>query len=320
MVYNPKETSLKYKNQGNGIISLLVDPVSNAEYVWQMCKAKTAIWENVKVTNNNTITITINPITNKGDKYRCLIRSNKKIIFYSKVLTVGSNKYQDQEKSRHYYQQQSQYKQPTPSVSDTDNMDGFEFEHYCAQVLRRNGFNDVKVTQGSGDYGIDILAKKDSITYAIQCKCYSSPVGNKAVQEAFSGKSFYHCMVAVVLTNSYFTDAAKETAKRNAVVLWDRNYLDRMIKNTESSERERQRQWQEQQRREQERQQHNNRPNDSSMGTMPDFFKGCSTWEQVRDRYRKLMQMYHPDYESGDEEYTKAINAQYEELKRKYNQ
>ena len=48
------------------------------------------------------------------------------------------------------------------------------------------------------------------------------------------------------------------------------------------------------------------------------FFKGCSTWEQVKSRYKKLMQTYHPDIEAGDEEISKIINAQYEEEKRKY--
>ncbi len=35
-----------------------------------------------------------------------------------------------------------------------------------------------------------MLAEKDDITYAIQCKCYSDNVGNAAVQQAHTGKSF----------------------------------------------------------------------------------------------------------------------------------
>lgn len=114
-------------------------------------------------------------------------------------------------------------------IKDTDNMDGHTFEHFCAEVLRRNGYINVQVTQGSGDYGVDILAEKDSITYAIQCKCYSGKVGNKAVQEAFSGCAYYGRNVAVVMTNSYFTQQAIEMAKRTSVVLWDRTDLSKMI-------------------------------------------------------------------------------------------
>ena len=52
-----------------------------------------------------------------------------------------------------------------------DTLEGHEFEHYCAELLRKKGFIEVEVTKGSGDYGADILAEKDGVTYAIQCKC-----------------------------------------------------------------------------------------------------------------------------------------------------
>ena len=112
---------------------------------------------------------------------------------------------------------------------DFDNMDGHEFESFCATLLKQNGFKSVSVTKGSGDQGIDILATKDGIKYGIQCKCYSSEVGNKAVQEAFSGKTFYNQHVGVVLTNNYFTPSAKELAEKNGIILWDRKRLLKMI-------------------------------------------------------------------------------------------
>lgn len=119
------------------------------------------------------------------------------------------------------------YAENNAILSSVDRMseNGIEFEHFTVELLSKNGFTKVKRTQSSGDYGIDVLAEKDSVTYAIQCKCYSKPVGNKAVQEAYSGKDFYRCMVAVVFTNNYFTKAAIETAKQNNVILWDRNKL-----------------------------------------------------------------------------------------------
>ena len=112
-----------------------------------------------------------------------------------------------------------------------DYMTGLDFENFCADVLEKNGFSKVEVTQGSGDHGIDILAEKDGITYAIQCKCYSSNIGNSAVQQAHSGKSIYKRDIAVVLTNQYFTSQAKEDASELGVKLWDRDKLNEMIKN-----------------------------------------------------------------------------------------
>ena len=105
------------------------------------------------------------------------------------------------------------------------DMDGFQFEHYCAGLLLRSGFSKAEVTQASGDYGIDIKAEKDGVTYGIQCKYYTDKVGNHAVQEAYSGAQFYHCMVAAVMTNCTFTQHAKETAAANNVLLWDKDKL-----------------------------------------------------------------------------------------------
>lgn len=125
---------------------------------------------------------------------------------------------------------------PWDVKDDVNHMDGYAFEYYCAALLIQNGYDNVEVTKGSGDQGIDILAYKDGIKYGIQCKCYSSDVGNKAVQEAFAGKTFYNCHVAVVLTNQHFTKSAKELAKSNQVLLWDREKLDDLIKTKSNGE------------------------------------------------------------------------------------
>lgn len=109
---------------------------------------------------------------------------------------------------------------------DFDLMEGHEFEEYCAQLLKKCGFQDVEVTRGSGDYGIDILAEKDGVTYAIQCKCYNAPVGVKAVQEAYAGRDYYDRMVGAVLTNQHFTQPAVEAAGKLKILLWDRERLE----------------------------------------------------------------------------------------------
>lgn len=110
-----------------------------------------------------------------------------------------------------------------------DEMEGHDFEYYCADLLRERGFSEVEVTGGSRDYGVDILAQKDGITYAIQCKCYASPVGVAAVQEIYAGRDYYECMVGVVLTNQYFTEPAVDMAKKLKILLWDRGYLESMM-------------------------------------------------------------------------------------------
>ena len=110
-----------------------------------------------------------------------------------------------------------------------DDMEGHEFEYFCADLLKRRGFQDVVVTKGSGDFGIDILAERDGISYGIQCKNYHSPIGVKAVQEVYAGRDYYDCMVGVVMSNQYFTGPAVEAAKKLKIVLWDRGYIEEML-------------------------------------------------------------------------------------------
>ena len=110
-----------------------------------------------------------------------------------------------------------------------DEMEGHDFEYFCADLLKQKGFLDVEVTKGSGDYGVDILAEKDGVTYAVQCKCYNAPIGVKAVQEVYAGRDYYDRMVGVVMTNQYFTAAAVDAAKKLKILLWDRGYIDGML-------------------------------------------------------------------------------------------
>lgn len=109
-----------------------------------------------------------------------------------------------------------------------DELEGHDFEYYCADILKKNGFLDVEVTKGSGDFGADILAEKDGVSYAIQCKCYDKPIGVKAIQEVYAGRDYYDCMVGVVMTNQYFTAPAVELARKLKIMLWDRGYIDNM--------------------------------------------------------------------------------------------
>lgn len=119
----------------------------------------------------------------------------------------------------------------TSDIKDVDNMDGFEFEEFCCELLRHNGYKNVRRTQASGDYGLDVIATtSDGFVCGIQCKNYQSSVGIAAVQEAKTGSDYYNCDIAIVLTNRTFTKSAIELAKRINVKLWGRNKLIKLIK------------------------------------------------------------------------------------------
>lgn len=95
---------------------------------------------------------------------------------------------------------------------------GIDFEEWVAEGLRKFGW-DAYATQASGDQGVDVIAKKDDVSIAIQCKLYSQAVGNKAVQEALAGAAHMGISKAAVLTNAEFTRSAKELAASTGVLL-----------------------------------------------------------------------------------------------------
>ena len=108
-----------------------------------------------------------------------------------------------------------------------DLMEGHDFEHWCAQLLSDIGFTNVRVTKTSGDQGVDVLAEKDGVRFAIQCKCYSRDLDNKPIQEVNAGKSMpeYRCQIGAVMTNRHFTQSAQAAAAANGVLLWDRDWI-----------------------------------------------------------------------------------------------
>lgn len=115
-------------------------------------------------------------------------------------------------------------------TSNMDQMSGEEFEHYVADLMRNNGFRGVQVTKASGDYGVDIIAKRGGDKYAVQCKRYEGSVGVKPVQEVFSGARMYRATRCAVATNSGFTEAGRRMAKELGVELWDRGWLIQMAR------------------------------------------------------------------------------------------
>jgi len=106
-----------------------------------------------------------------------------------------------------------------PTTSEKSVSSGLEYEQYCVDYLNKHGYHNAKATKASGDHGVDVIAFKRRKKYAVQCKYYSSPVGNKAIQEVYTGMTLYDCDYGIVITNSTFTKQAKDEASKLGVKL-----------------------------------------------------------------------------------------------------
>ena len=101
---------------------------------------------------------------------------------------------------------------------------GREYEEAIFRHLSNNGYTSVLTAQ-SGDQGVDIIVTIGDIKIAIQCKLYTKPVGNDAVQEVLAGAKYYGCTNACVVTNTSFTKSATKLAASSNVRLLNHRKL-----------------------------------------------------------------------------------------------
>jgi restriction system protein len=112
-------------------------------------------------------------------------------------------------------------------IHEIDRMDGAMFERRLAVLFRALGYTAEITGRAAGDYGCDLIVKRDGRRHAVQAKRWGKNVGIKAVQEAAAARMHYGADAAMVVTNRYFTKQARALARSNHVDLWDR---DRLVK------------------------------------------------------------------------------------------
>ena len=110
-----------------------------------------------------------------------------------------------------------------PQVFDP-RMTPTDYELHCALLLRTAGW-DAQTTVASGDQGTDVLARRGERTLVVQCKLYSQPVGNSAVQEISAARLHQRADYAAVVSNPAYTPTPanppppRQLARTNGVYL-----------------------------------------------------------------------------------------------------
>lgn len=104
-----------------------------------------------------------------------------------------------------------------------------EFERFLCEVFRLRGYVATQTGQ-TGDQGVDLVAEKSGVRLAIQAKCYTSGVGNSAVQQVFAGMHHYQCHRCAVITSSTFSGAARELAASCKCMLIEGHQIPALIR------------------------------------------------------------------------------------------
>lgn len=115
-------------------------------------------------------------------------------------------------------------------LADVDNMSGEQFERYVNELLKAQGYK-TKMTPARNDYGVDIVAERGGVSYAVQCKRYGENISRGAVSDAVAGKHYYNCSQSMVVTNRHFRRGALELAGASQCALIDRDTLAGWIQN-----------------------------------------------------------------------------------------
>ncbi len=101
---------------------------------------------------------------------------------------------------------------------DPRGLSPLAFERWCAEALKAQGWR-CELTKASGDAGVDVVARKDAVTLAVQVKRWGKPVSLKAVQEVVAGKAMYGATHAAVVSMSGYRHSAVRLARANSVAL-----------------------------------------------------------------------------------------------------
>jgi restriction system protein len=109
------------------------------------------------------------------------------------------------------------------NIKDIDKMSGLDFEIYLSILFKELGYKAV-VTNGSHDFGADLILKKGSHKIVVQAKRYGykQNVSIGAIQEVFASQRYHNANESWVITNSFFTKSAIKLAKPCNVVLKNR--------------------------------------------------------------------------------------------------
>lgn len=112
------------------------------------------------------------------------------------------------------------------SSTDISMLEGYEFERLIKKLLEAEGYTDVVPTGGSGDLGVDLLAKKldekkIQKSYLFQCKRWAANVGSEPMQRLVAEKMRRGADYGICVTTSDFTKDGKLISEEQDIEMWN---------------------------------------------------------------------------------------------------
>lgn len=117
---------------------------------------------------------------------------------------------------------------PTTVRTALDDIDWFQFERFCAALLRTEDYEVVRKGSARPDGGVDLTAEKDGERVLVQCKHWRTwTVNENVVRETLAGMAQYTASRGAIYTLKGWTVRAAHFAAANAITLVDAEELAR---------------------------------------------------------------------------------------------
>lgn len=149
----------------------------------------------------------------------------KKMISYGDVISKGRLTLDMARDGIARYGRPKSIEYPVDLALRLSDMSGVEFEEYVGELFEGMGYN-VEHTKATGDRGIDLVMRKGNEHIAVQCKRWSSPVGEPVVRDFFGALVHSGAKLGLIVTTTVFTPQAKSFAEGKPIHLID---LDRLM-------------------------------------------------------------------------------------------
>ncbi|WP_105207949.1 restriction endonuclease [Streptococcus suis] len=124
-----------------------------------------------------------------------------------------------------YYVKKQLSKDFNADAIDVATMDAYDFEDLCKTLLEHENYADVHRKGGSGDMGVDIVAKRfngnTSEIWLVQCKRWVNKVDATPIQRLVSERERLGANKIACYTTSDYTKDAKKVARLQNVELVD---------------------------------------------------------------------------------------------------
>ena len=121
------------------------------------------------------------------------------------------------------------------AYNDLYKLNPYEFEKFIEDLFSKMDYSARVTTKSNGneggDYGADLIAKKNGNTIIVQVKRWRSGnlVGADAIRSTLGAMPKFKADKSIILTTSDFTEQAYEQAKEAPIELWNGRYLEELI-------------------------------------------------------------------------------------------